>query len=306
MRHIHTAQGVGAFAVGVVQRHRARGQRRIERCKTVQRVIGHGKACFGHAQRVKNTGLEKRIQRLPRHRFDHAADHVDAHGILPPRAGLKCQGQLCQVPRDLGQTGLGCGEHQLGLFHRLGQHAGVERIAETAGVGHGLVQRWHGTAFDLINRRGPVHQRVHLGKFRQHRRQRRIQMDQPLFHQHHQRQRGDRLGHRIDPRHRVAGKRRAAGHIAQTGFVIEHLLAGLFDQNRAPWIFLFIYIGLHPGFDAVQSGLVQCRHVVYPIIRAIAAAVSSVYHGRSAAVSAATAAVIWAMVSARSCDLTAA
>ena len=90
-----------------------------------------------------------------------------------------------------------------------------------------LVQRRRRAGFCLIQRRGTGRQATAVSKTGNEIRHRRIQMEQTAFHQHHQGDGRDRLGHRIDPRRGITLPRHGSLQIAQTGRVKIHLLAVL-------------------------------------------------------------------------------
>ena len=154
------------------------------------------------------------------HRLDHAAEHVGGEAVLPGRAGLMGE----RHPRDpldlLGRGDRVPGHPFLGV--RL-LHPGVARVRPVDEPG--------GVAEQVLDRHLALgrHQRVgHLaglgveaGDAHLERLELRevpgdgiVEQDAPVLHQHHDRDRGERLGHRVEAEDRVLRHGRAALRIA--------------------------------------------------------------------------------------------
>ena len=147
----------------------------------------------------------------------------------------------------VGQSALCGAKDDLFGVHGAGQHTGIERIAQPAGMGGQLVQRGRGAGFGLIQHHGAGHQRVTVGKGGDEFRNRRVQMEQAAFGQHHQGHRGDGFCHRVKPRHGIARERQTGLAVAQTGGVVEHDIAAPRDQQRIAGIFAIGNQPVHPG-----------------------------------------------------------
>ena len=80
-----------------------------------------------------------------------------------------------------------------------------------------------------------------------------VEMAGPLLEQHHQRRRGDRLGHRIDPDQGVAGPREAALDVALPGPAAPGHAAPAGDEGEGAGELAGIDIALHPGAQAGEA-----------------------------------------------------
>ena len=131
-------------------------------------------------------------------------------------------------------------------------------------MGQQLVQCRRLAGFGLIRRCRAVDQAAHIGESGDEIRHRRIKVEQPAFRQHHDADRGDGLGHRIDAGDRVACERLASIRVALALGIKVDLLPALRHQHRTSGKPFAVHIGLHPVPDAAQLICVERQKTFLP------------------------------------------
>ena len=183
------------------------------------------KTGVGQAEAAADALLDEVVERHAADRLDHAAEHVGREAVLPSAAGLVGERQGREFGDELGVAVRDAADagRDIGLLER---RAGQRRISQAGGVAqqivhrHRLAARFGGESLGagIVG----IDRDLEAGELRQIFRHR-IGQDQPAFlGQHHRRHRGERLGHRRDPKHRVGGHRRAGLAVA----IADRLQAG--------------------------------------------------------------------------------
>ncbi len=169
------------------------------RGQPLQLVFGHVEEGVVHAQGREDPRLEKGLQAHSRNPLHQHAQDIGGDAVVVAAAGLKAQGQGGQAGDEIGAAGavdqVGIA---IGLVDRVG---GVPAIGQPCGVGH-----------QVFNGDGPlgvyrlaIAEDFDFGEFRQVAVHRIVQVERPLFVQHHRGDRGHGLGHGVDPEQGVDG-----------------------------------------------------------------------------------------------------
>ena len=215
-------------------------------------IGGHGKGGIGHLQRPKNMLLEKFTQTQPAGHFDHPAQHVGGTAVFPHRAGVGNQWQLPQGGHEVGIGTVACAHAGRGVLSVDG--ACAQKFVADAGrvaqqVVHGSLPC--GWAQRILVALGTDHLR--FGKFRNETAHRAGQQQLALLHQHHDRYRRDRLGHRINAEHRIRGHGHFFLGLLPSQGLVHHDFALAGNVNHAPRQALAVNFVLQDGAKAFQA-----------------------------------------------------
>ena len=170
-----------------------------------------------HAERIDHLLLQVLLEGLAGDHLDEVAQHVGGDGIVPGLAGLRDQRQLRQPLDELLQAGVGGLEVDAALLGAIG---GIDRIAlhEAVGEARGVGQQV--AEVDLaLGRHGldlaaaAARHDARVGESGNELRDRVVELKAAFFVEHHDRRRGERLGHGVDAEDRVGPHRLVAGHI---------------------------------------------------------------------------------------------
>ena len=202
--------------------------------------------------------LQELLQRLPGNDLDDAAEHVGGMAVAPQRAGLPRQRQ----PRD-----------------PLGKHLVVERLFEQIGLRIGLLDQLaadiavgdaRGVPQQIGDRHRPARRLalecrlavafaldadLHIGEGRNVGRHRIGEREAALLDQHHRRDAGDRLGHRIQREHGVGRHRRAGGDVAHADAFLIDRPAVLQDQHHRAGNLALRDLVVEEGGEPFEAGL---------------------------------------------------
>ena len=171
--------------------------------------------------------MHQLVERLPSDHFQHAAQHVEAHRVVPLGAWLEEQRQLRQVVAHLFQVGAGHAPLEARQAVEVVDGVAVhEAVGEARGVGEQLPET-HGLCDRLQHRRVHAAGSPHLGVLERgdvmvHRV---VQLEQSFLPQLQCEHRGDRFGHREDAPDGVGLNGQPDGEVALASDGVVHNLA---------------------------------------------------------------------------------
>ena len=176
--------------------------------------FGQAEAGVVHRQRVEDALLQEALERLPGDHLDHPRQQFQ-RGAVVAEARPRVGGQR-HVAHALGKAAQVGRAVRVDAFHQRDRRL----VALAAGRVTGGVseQRMQGdrlvgrTQFRRIG--GAADQHLRRGEAGQVARQRILQRELAFLHQHHHRDRGHRLGHRVDAEDRVPAHRFAPCEVA--------------------------------------------------------------------------------------------
>jgi hypothetical protein len=207
-----------------------------------------------HAQRLEDPTTEVVVEALTGDPFDQGPAHVGGHRVAPLRARLEEQRELAQAADHLVEV---VGGHRevadldppVELVDRVRV---LEPVGEPRGVGEEVVHRDRDGGGARLGRiSGSAHPHLHVGQLRQPAAHGVVEQQVPLLEQHHQRHRGDGLGHRVDPVDRVGLHRRAGLDVGgAVAVAVDHLAPsghGELHAGQLPLIDVAVHDVVDPG-----------------------------------------------------------
>ena len=177
--------------------------------------------------------LQELGERLARQLLDQVALHVDRRRCSASARPAGAAAGSCASLSIIACSGCVAIEHVDVRVHLVDRGAAEHAVGEAAGVRHQLAHRHRVIRRDLRDR---AVLRIHfrdlevreLGNVLRHRI---VELPLAFLEQHHHRDAGDRLGHRVDAEDRVLLHRRAALQVALAGGLELHDLAVLRDHR---------------------------------------------------------------------------
>ncbi len=160
--------------------------------------------------------LQVGIERHPRDHLDDAATDVGGHAVVPARTGIEQQRDARQELHRLGQADVGSGE----VAEIVVAIDGVDRVGEHEPVGQPRHVRQ-----DVVHGDGPgrgphlgcilaaTRPHLHVAELGDPTIDPVLEQDLTPFVELHQRDRGDRLAHRVDAEDRVVGQGLSGGDV---------------------------------------------------------------------------------------------
>ena len=234
-------------------------RRPVETGQAIVLVLGHLEPGVDHPERFQDVLGEEAVEALSREDFHQVAEHVGGDAVVPALSGMVDQGNPGESRDHLRERSVG-GE-EIGAPFAIEARDGmivVEPVGEPGAVGEQLVDgdgTPRGLAFHLLALARNVDPQIAEGR------------DVPadgifepeasLLVEHHRRDRGHRLGHRVEA-HEVAGleapplfevrvaRRRHPGDLARAR-----------DEDAGARELAVVHVGLHPGTDALQAFAAQ-------------------------------------------------
>ncbi len=259
--------GVGALAGVVLQLQSAALLRLIAGAEPLDLLRRHPEGRVGHAQRLEQPRAQELAEAHPRQLLDQVTHHVDRHRIVPGRARRELQRQGRQLADErrqaarrlevvdlqlaVGRVDAGAHHEAVGQARRMGDqvhhlHRPLRRRGDEAGRRVGQQSR-HAAGIDA--------EVLPFGDVRRHRV---IETQRAFLDQHHQRDRGDRLGHGIDAEDRVFLHRLGPFQVHVAGEAGVHELALAIDLGEdAGQVAAVDVAALH---HLIQPGQSRTRH----------------------------------------------
>ena len=149
--------------------------------------------------------MEEGVERLARHPLDHGAEHVGGNRVIPALAGREFERQLADCSNEAVQIEIAVPALHLRLaIGGIDVGAVLEAIGEPRGVPQKVEHphRFAGRPGDERHAATAAVIDAHALELGQYVMDRRVDRDLALFDQHHERDRGDRLGHAGDAEQR--------------------------------------------------------------------------------------------------------
>ena len=209
---------------------------RVERGEPIVVGLVGVEAGLDHAERPEHARREELVERLAGDDLDDAAEHVGRDAVVPLAAGLEEQRQSRprlaagrevharrRAPLEAGRAVEGV--DGVGVVEAVGQPGGVgEQVPHPDRLG-----RRHG--HDLGHRAAAVD--AHVGELGQEAGDRVLELEVPLLPQHHRRDRGDRLRHRVDAPQRVRLDGQVGLDVAPAAALDVGLVVAVHDDEPA-------------------------------------------------------------------------
>ena len=169
-----------------------------------------------HPERPGDFLRDVLVEVLIREYLHEVAEHVGRHAVVPLRAGRKLQRDLREIVDHSGERRARCAAADLRrAVHRIDRVCAEESVRQPRRVRQQILDghrpRGRGR---LIRLRIAAREHFQIAPLRDVLRDRVVQLERAFFVQHHQRDAGDRLAHRIDAENRVARDRRRAFDVA--------------------------------------------------------------------------------------------
>ena len=217
-------------------------------------LVGETMKCrIDHAQRLKDALRQKVLERHIRQHLHQIAADIGGEAVIPASAGLVAQRQLGQAQYHLFQRDI-LAAHQRLAVHVFYGRVIEEAIAQASGVRQQVVDG-HGRTLRRILR-AHIANTGHdfaVAKSRDVAADWLEELECAFFIEHHQRDRGDRLGHAVDAEDGVAlHGQRIFGIAPATGFKMRNLAIPR-QQRHESGCLLLVDIGLQAAVDAAQA-----------------------------------------------------
>ena len=174
-------------------------------------VLWRDRECgVGHAERIENRILQILIEPLAGNRLDQVAADVGRERVHPVLTGSITQWHFCELV-DEARERLALGTVYPGLAIGAIDRMIGRAVSQAALMAKHVAHR-HRTRGNSRLHRGALagNPDLVIAPFRNKSRDRIIELEMPLLVEAHQRDRGDRLRHRVEAEDRVVGHRRFA------------------------------------------------------------------------------------------------
>ena len=182
------------------------------------------------------------------------AEHVGRNAVVPFGAGLRDQRNVGGGLDDLGQRLVGRLEIDAAVaVHRIDRRGFHEAVGQARCVRQQVAER--DVAFRRHGLQFAAHaagEHAHVLEAGQIARDRIVQLETPLLVQHHDRRRGERLGHRVEAEDGVRRHPLLAFDVGQAARVEMHQLAAAQDHGGHPGKPAVIDQALRPAIHACQ------------------------------------------------------
>ena len=207
-----------------------------------------------HAQRPGDALAQELIERLARDHRDQMSQHVGRDAVVPLRARLRDQRNVRRNLHHLGQRLVRCLEVDAAIAvlridrRRLHEAVGQPRRMRQQIAERDVALRRH--RFQLAAHAAREH--AHVLEARQKAGDRIVELEAAFLVQHHDRRRGQRLGHRVETEDRIRRHARLALDVRQAaGIEVRHLAVPRHHRDHAGHLAV-IHQPLCPGIDARQ------------------------------------------------------
>ena len=219
-------------------------------------VLRHVEVRVGHAERLENFFDQELLERLARDHLDQATQHVGGDRVVPCLAGLGDQREGREPVDHAAQAGLGGLEIDavvLGAIEGVDRVALHEAVGQPRGVGEQVAEidlALGRDRIDLAAAAAGIDARVLEG--RDEFRDRVVELKAALLVEHHDRRRGERLGHGIDAHDGVGSHRLVALDVGLAVGLCIGELALAHDRHRHARQPSAVDPVVHPLGDAVE------------------------------------------------------
>ena len=230
---------VRAFGIEFRGRAAGIGERRLTRLgvllvashQTVDLLGRHPEIGVVHAERAKDAFTEEFVERLAGNDFHERAEHVDGVAVTPLRARREGKRQLADLAGHVLQRVLRVADLAVAV-DLVGLVLEQEAVGEAGRVGDEIKHRHLAVWFAQLRRRRraaiPHHRVLVFGNVAA---DRMVEPDLALLEQHHDGERRDRLGHRIDAEDRLGTDGFLAAHLGRAGIALVRDLPAARDQQ---------------------------------------------------------------------------
>ena len=253
---VHLARGEVAALAGIVDQFQLAARAGLVVGREALVLVGrHVEVGVDHAQRGQHLLLEIDLIRLAGNDLDQITEHIGRDAIIPGLAGLGDQREGRELLDDLLETGVGGAEVDavLGAIERVDRVALHEAVGQARGVGQQVAEvdlALGRRRIDLAAAAAGIDARV--GEGGDELRDRVVELKAALFVEHHDRRRGERLGHGIDPEDRVGPHRLVALDVGLAAGLGEGELALAHDHGHHAGQAAAVDPAVHPFAHAVE------------------------------------------------------
>ena len=215
----------------------------------------HVEVGVDHAQRLQHLLLEIDLVGLAGDDLDEIAQHVGGDAVVPRLAGLGDQREGRELLDDLLQAGVGVAEIDavLGAVERVDRIALHEAVGQARRVGQQVAEvdlALGRHRIDLAAAAAGIDARV--GEAGDEFRDRVVELKAALLVEHHDRRRGERLGHGIDAEDGVGPHRLVALDVGLAAGLGEGQLALAHDDRHHAGQAAAVDPAVHPLAHAVE------------------------------------------------------